>query len=94
MAQWQRNDHFMKVQRSSPVTEEGKKRRKEMKLGSEELQAVFLIQVPAPELFVVLVVCVALVNGRSAIACELRCRADDCTIARAKEGGDGHPLFA
>ena len=64
---------------------------KKNKLGSEELQAVLLVQVPAPELLVVLVVGVVSVDRRRLLADELLRGAELDAVAGAEEGGDGHP---
>ena len=60
-------------------------------LGSEELEAVLLVQVPTPELAVVLGVGVVPVDGRRAVADELRGGADEHVVARAQERRHRHP---
>ena len=60
-------------------------------LGSEELEAVLLVQVPTPELAVVLGVGVVPVDGRRAVAGELRGGADEHVVARAQERRHRHP---
>ncbi|RWV85467.1 hypothetical protein GW17_00052740 [Ensete ventricosum] len=59
----------------------------------EKLQAVFVVQVSAPKLLVVLVVCVAPVGGWSSLADELLRRANDHVVARTEEGCHRHPFL-
>jgi len=61
-------------------------------LGSEQLQAVLLVQVPAPELLVVLVVRVVPVHGRGVLRDELLRGAEHDVVARAQERRHRHPL--
>ena len=52
---------------------------------------MLLVQVPAPELLVVLVVGVVSVDRRRLLADELLRGAELDAVAGAEEGGDGHP---
>jgi hypothetical protein len=52
---------------------------------------VFLVQVPAPKLAVVLRVCVVPVDGRRVLADELCGGAEDDVVAGAQERRHGHP---
>ena len=54
---------------------------------------MFLVEVSAPELLVVLVVGVVPVDGRGAIGDELLSWADEHVVAGAQERRDGHPRF-
>lgn len=57
----------------------------------EKLETVLLIQIPAPELLVVLRVCVIPVQGAYPLFPESLRRANDRIIVWAKERGDRYP---